>query len=215
MSTANELTATQAAAKIASGELSAVDLMQACLARIAEREDDVQAWVFLDTERAMNLAREADALRASGKGLGPLHGVPVGIKDIIDTADMPTQNGSPMFQGRTTNYDAACVNALRDAGAIILGKTVTTELANSFPNKTHNPHNLEYSPGGSSSGAGYPNRWLGDPAGLVLRRLRVETYPRSDRAQRCVVAVANPRYGWRVWPQRRGSGFDHRLPVGT
>ncbi|MFT5174522.1 MAG: Asp-tRNA(Asn)/Glu-tRNA(Gln) amidotransferase A subunit family amidase [Gammaproteobacteria bacterium] len=153
MSTPNQLSATQAAAKIASGELSAVELMQACLARIAEREADVQAWVFLDTERAMNLAREADALLASGKGIGALHGVPIGIKDIIDTADMPTENGSPMFKGRTTNHDAACVSALRDAGAIILGKTVTTELANSFPGKTHNPHNLEYSPGGSSSGS--------------------------------------------------------------
>ena len=153
MSTPNQLTATQAAAKLASGELSAVELMEACLARIAEREPEVQAWTYLDSDRAMGLAREADALRASGKGIGPLHGLPVGIKDIIDTADMPTENGSPMFTGRQTNHDAACVSALRDAGAIILGKTVTTELANVFPGKTHNPHNPEYSPGGSSSGS--------------------------------------------------------------
>ena len=153
MSTPNLLTATQAATKIASGELSAVDLMQACLARIAERDAQVQAWTFLDTARAMELARDADAMRDAGKGIGTLHGVPVGIKDIIDTADMPTENGSPIFKGRRTNHDAACVSALRDAGAIILGKTVTTELANVFPGKTHNPHNLEHSPGGSSSGS--------------------------------------------------------------
>jgi Asp-tRNA(Asn)/Glu-tRNA(Gln) amidotransferase A subunit family amidase len=101
----------------------------------------------------MELARDADAMRDAGKGIGTLHGVPVGIKDIIDTADMPTENGSPIFKGRRTNHDAACVSALRDAGAIILGKTVTTELANIFPGKTHNPHNLEHSPGGSSSGS--------------------------------------------------------------
>jgi Asp-tRNA(Asn)/Glu-tRNA(Gln) amidotransferase A subunit family amidase len=150
----NELTATEAAAKIASGEVSAEQLMQACLDRIGLRDADVQAWAYLDPEYALAQARDADQQLKDGKSVGPLHGVPVGIKDVIDTADMPTQNGSPMFKGRRTNHDAACVAALRSAGAIIMGKTVTTELANVYPNKTRNPHNLEHTPGGSSSGSG-------------------------------------------------------------
>lgn len=150
----NELTATEAAAKIAKGDVTAEQLMQACLDRIKLREPDVQAWAYLDPDYAMAQARAADAQLKEGKGVGPLHGVPVGIKDIIDTADMPTENGSPMFKGRRTNHDAACVAALRAAGAIIMGKTVTTELANLNPNKTRNPHNLEHTPGGSSSGSG-------------------------------------------------------------
>lgn len=154
MTKLNELTATDAAAQMASGEITAVQLVQACLDRISEREDDVQAWVYLDPDHALAQARAADDARKSGMGVGPLHGLPVGIKDIIDTADMPTQNGSPIFAGRRTNHDAACVAALRAAGAIIMGKTVTTELANLSPNKTRNPHNLEHTPGGSSSGSG-------------------------------------------------------------
>jgi Asp-tRNA(Asn)/Glu-tRNA(Gln) amidotransferase A subunit family amidase len=150
----NELTATVAASKIASGEITAEQLMQACLDRIKFREPDVQAWAYLDPDYAMAQARAADAKLKEGKGVGPLHGVPVGIKDVIDTADMPTENGSPIFKGRRTNHDAACVAALRAAGAIIMGKTVTTELANINPNKTRNPHNLEHTPGGSSSGSG-------------------------------------------------------------
>ena len=153
MSTANELTAVEAAARIRDGALSAEALTQACLERIRAREDDVRAWAFLDEEHALAQARERDADLARGQGAGPLHGLPVGIKDIIDTADMPTENGSPIFRGRRTNHDAACVAALRDAGAVILGKTVTTELANVHPNKTRNPHDLEHSPGGSSSGS--------------------------------------------------------------
>lgn len=154
MTKLNELTATEVASKLAAGDITAEQLVQACLDRIAEREEDVQAWVYLDPEHALAQARAADAARESGKGVGPLHGLPVGIKDIIDTADMPTENGSPMFAGRRTNHDAACVAALRAAGAIIMGKTVTTELANLSPNKTRNPHNHAHTPGGSSSGSG-------------------------------------------------------------
>jgi Asp-tRNA(Asn)/Glu-tRNA(Gln) amidotransferase A subunit family amidase len=99
-------------------------------------------------------ARAADAALVAGKAVGPLHGVPVGIKDIIDTSDMPTENGSPVFAGRRPNRDAACVAALRAAGAVIMGKTVTTELANTFPSKTRNPHNPAHTPGGSSAGSG-------------------------------------------------------------
>ena len=92
-------------------------------------------------------------VRKEGKGVGPLHGVPIGIKDIIDTADMPTENGCRAHKGRQPTADAACVTALRRAGAVIMGKTVTTELAAFTPGKTHNPRNLEHTPGGSSSGS--------------------------------------------------------------
>ncbi len=121
--------------------------------RIKAREEEIQAWVFLDAENALDQARAADRERASGRSVGLLYGLPVGIKDIIDTADMPTQNGSPLFQGYQPMRDAGCVSALRAAGAIIIGKTVTTELATSTPNKTRNPHNPEHTPGGSSSGS--------------------------------------------------------------
>lgn len=153
---ANELaglSATEAARRIAAGEITARELVEACLAQIAAREDAVQAWQHLDPERAREQAARADEWRATGRGFGPLHGVPVGIKDIFDTADMPTENGSAYFAGRQPREDAAVVRALRDAGAVILGKTVTTELAVFHPGKTRNPHNAEHTPGGSSSGS--------------------------------------------------------------
>ncbi len=95
----------------------------------------------------------ADVQRKEGKGVGPLHGVPVGLKDVIDTADMPTEHGSPAFKGRRPAADAACVTALRRAGAVVMGKTVTTELATHIPSRTRNPVNLGHTPGGSSSGS--------------------------------------------------------------
>lgn len=147
------LTATQAAGKIENGEITSVTLIEACLARIAEREDTVKAWEFIDPDHALAQARAADERRGVDQATGPLHGVPVGIKDIIDTRDYPTENGSPAFKGREPGDDAALVSALRDAGAIIMGKTVTTELAVQHPGKTHNPHNPAHTPGGSSSGS--------------------------------------------------------------
>jgi Asp-tRNA(Asn)/Glu-tRNA(Gln) amidotransferase A subunit family amidase len=113
----------------------------------------VKAFAYFDAAHAMAEARASDATRKSGKGVGPLHGLPIGIKDIIDTADMPTQNGCEFYAGRQPNEDAACVTALRDAGAIIIGKTVTTEMASTTPGATCNPHNLAHTPGGSSSGS--------------------------------------------------------------
>ena len=148
-----DLTATEAAARTARGDLSSEDLVRACLERIASLEPQVQAWTFHDPEQALVQARAADAVRKEGKGVGPLHGVPIGIKDIIDTADMPTENGCRAHKGRQPTADAACVTALRRAGAVIMGKTVTTELATFTPGKTHNPRNLEHTPGGSSSGS--------------------------------------------------------------
>ena len=147
------LTAGGAARAIARGEITSVMLIEACLARIAARDDAVQAWEHLDPDFALEQARAADELRGEDLSARPLHGVPVGIKDIIDTRDFPTENGTPAHAGRQPGEDAALVTALKDAGAIILGKTVTTELAVSHPSRTRNPHNLEHTPGGSSSGS--------------------------------------------------------------
>jgi Asp-tRNA(Asn)/Glu-tRNA(Gln) amidotransferase A subunit family amidase len=147
------LTATEAAQRIAAGDIASEELVGACLARIDELEPQIGAWTFLDREHALAQARAADAARREGKGVSPLQGVPVGIKDIIDTADMPTEHGCPVFKGRRPLEDAACVTALRRAGAVILGKTVTTELAAHNPAGTRNPHNVEHTPGGSSSGS--------------------------------------------------------------
>ena len=148
-----DLTATEARDKMAKGEVTAEAYTKACLDQIAARDPEIEAWAYLDPAYALEQARAADKHRASGKGLGALHGLPVGIKDIINTADMPTQNGSPLFKGQQPDKDATCVAVLRAAGAIILGKTVTTELANRTPGKTKNPHNPAHTPGGSSSGS--------------------------------------------------------------
>jgi len=124
-------------------------LVSACLERIAEREREVHAWAYLDAERALAEARQRD--REAPRSA--LHGVPVGIKDVIDTADMPTEYNSPIYRGHQPKWDAACVTLLRRAGCVILGKTATTEFANNHPAQTRNPHNLGHTPGGSSSGS--------------------------------------------------------------
>lgn len=147
------LTATEAAAAIAAGRLSSVDLVKSCLTRIEETDGAIKAWVHLDPDAALAQAAECDRIRKGGYAIGALHGVPVGLKDIIDTADMPTQRGTPIFAGRQTETDARLVELLRDAGAVIMGKTVTTELAFVHANETRNPHNPDHSPGGSSSGS--------------------------------------------------------------
>ena len=147
------LSLTEAAADIRQGRVSAVELVEACLARIDEVDDKVQAWTFLDREHARRQAEAADLHRKHGRALGPLHGVPIGIKDILDTSDMPTELGSPLWAGRTPRHDAAVVARLRQAGAVIMGKTVTTEYAYFHPGKTTNPHDGGRTPGGSSSGS--------------------------------------------------------------
>jgi len=148
-----DLDATEAAAAIRRGEITSEALVGACLARIKAREPEVQAWAHLDPAHALEQACAADAATRADGPTGPLHGVPVGIKDIIDTADFPTENGSPIFAGRRPSTDAPCVSALRRAGAVIMGKTVTTELALLTPSRTRNPHNSAHSPGGSSAGS--------------------------------------------------------------
>lgn len=150
---ANELTAGAAAQAIRSGELTSERLVAACLERIAEVEARVGAWTWLDPDYALAQARAADARQRSGAALGALHGIPVGIKDIFDTADMPTENGTVLHAGRRPGQDATAVALLRAAGAVIMGKTVTAELAVYAPGKTTNPHDPRRTPGGSSSGS--------------------------------------------------------------
>jgi Asp-tRNA(Asn)/Glu-tRNA(Gln) amidotransferase A subunit family amidase len=147
------LTGLQAQGLLSEGKLSALELTEACLARIAADEPRVQAWAFLDPDLARAQARRCDEIRRAGRPQGPLHGIPVGVKDIIDTRDMPTENGTVLHAGRRPTRDAAVVERLRAAGAVILGKTVTTELAVYHPGKTRNPHDPGRTPGGSSSGS--------------------------------------------------------------
>jgi len=147
------LSATKAAAEIARGAISSEDYTRACLDRIAALEPKVQAFAHLDAEQALTQARERDEWRKSGRPIGQLHGVPVGIKDIIDTSDYPTECGSAALSGRRPRNDAVVVARLRAAGAVIIGKTVTTEFAYFSPGKTRNPHDPERTPGGSSSGS--------------------------------------------------------------
>ena len=149
----HRVTAMALAQAIRAGEITAEAAVRASLDRIQQIEDEVQAWAFLDPEYALEQARRADRVLHDGRGLGPLHGVPVGIKDIFDTADMPTENGTVLHAGRRPTQDAMVVALLRQAGAILLGKTVTTELAVYAPGKTRNPHDPQRTPGGSSSGS--------------------------------------------------------------
>ncbi len=139
--------------RLALGAVSAVSVAEACLARIAEREPEIQAWARLDGDDVIAQARALDGWRASGRQIGPLHGMPVGLKDIIDTAGLATENGTPLDAGRTPERDAWLVARLRGAGAMVLGKTVTTELAFLHPSKARNPRDPAHTPGGSSSGS--------------------------------------------------------------
>jgi amidase len=145
----NELSVTEIAQGIAAQEFTAEAVVRACLDRIAAREAVVHAFASVDPALALAQARALDA----GPTRGALHGVPIGIKDVIDTADLPTEMGSPIYQGHRPRYDAACVALLRAAGAIILGKTVTAEFAGMTPGPTANPLNPAHTPGGSSSGS--------------------------------------------------------------
>ena len=143
------LSAVHIARMIAAGETTSEQVVRGCLDRIEEREPDVKAWVTIDPDLAIAQARSRD--REASRG--PLHGVPVGVKDVIDTADLPTQMGSAFYAGYRPKVDAACVALARSAGAIILGKTTTAEYAGSAPTVTRNPHALGHTPGGSSSGS--------------------------------------------------------------
>lgn len=144
-----DLDATSAAILMEKGKLTAEALMASCIARVKAREDTVQAWAYIDADAALEAARARDCETRRG----PLHGIPIGVKDIIDTSDMPTAYGSPIYSGHQPAADAACVALAREAGAVIMGKTVSTEFATRHPGKTRNPHNGAHTPGGSSSGS--------------------------------------------------------------
>ena len=145
----NELTATQAMVLLNQREIKAEDLVIACLERISERDDDIHAFAHLDAVNALAQARALDA----GPVRGPLHGLPLGVKDIFDTTDLPTSYGSALYTHYRPVSDAATVALCREAGAVIMGKTVTTEFAYFAPGPTVNPHNPLHTPGGSSSGS--------------------------------------------------------------
>src|ERR1700730_10528811 len=146
----NELSAGEIAVRIAARAITAEEVVRDCVARIAAHEPQGHAFAHVDFGLALRQARELDR----GPIRGALHGVPIGIKDVIDTADQPTQMGSPIYAGYRPACDGACVALLRAAGAVILGKTVTAEFAGMTPGPTVNPHNPAHTPGGSSSGSG-------------------------------------------------------------
>jgi len=149
MAELNRLSATALAARLQARQVRAIEVVDDCLARIAARDPAIHAWAFLEPERARGQAHVLDA----GPIRGPLHGLPIGVKDIIDTVDMPTAYGSPIYNWHRPAWDAACVAAARAAGAVMLGKTVTTEFATFTPAATVNPRDFAHTPGGSSSGS--------------------------------------------------------------
>lgn len=170
------LTLCEAADRIRRGLFSAEQLTAFYLDRVRRHEVRIRAWAFLDADRALDAARKADAAMRTGASLGPLHGIPLGIKDIIYTKGLPTGMGSSIFAGFVPEYSAACVEQLERAGAFVQGKTVTTEFANRHPGPTTNPWNSEFTPGGSSSGsaaavaAGFTAAALGSQTrGSVIR----------------------------------------------
>ena len=183
----NELTATEIAAAIAADRTSCEEVVRACLDRIAARESEVQAWQYLDPDAAIAAARAFDR---SGRQ-GPLAGVPFGVKDIIDTHDMPTEWGTPIHRGRRPRRDAACVALTRKAGGLLLGKTVTTEFANLHPGKTRNPHDQARTPAGSSSGSAAAVADLMVPIALGTQTTGSTIRPASF----CGVFGYRPTYG--------------------
>ncbi len=181
------MTATEVRTAIASGALTSEAVTRACSRRIDEREPSVQAWQFFDAASALEQARARD--RAGARGM--LAGVPVGIKDIIETADMPTEYGTAIHRGARTARDAACVAMTRTAGGVIMGKTVTTEFANFTPGKTRNPHDPLRTPGGSSSGSA-----AAVAAGMVPLAIGTQTTASTIRpASYCGIFGYRPTYG--------------------
>ncbi len=165
-----DLTITEAAAEIAKGELTSLKLVSSCLERIDNLEAKIQAWALIDREGALETASHLDQELRRGQRRSPLHGIPVGIKDIFYTAGLRTEAGSSFWSGFVPAYDAASVTRLKEAGAVILGKTHTAEFAMADPAPTHNPWNTTHTPGGSSSGSG-----AGVAAGMCLAALGSQT----------------------------------------
>lgn len=177
--------------RLASGAVSAEAVTAACLTRIAEAEPAVQAWAWVDGEAALQQARALDKARQSGRAIGPLHGLPVGLKDIIDTRGIPTAYGIASESGRVPSEDAWIVARLKAAGAVILGKTVTTEGAFMQPSKTRNPHAPDHTPGGSSAGSA-----AAVAAGMVPLAVGTQTGGSVIRpASFCGVVGVKPTFG--------------------
>ena len=181
------LSASEAARRIERGELTAEALVSACLERIAEHDEQLRAWAFVNRDHALAQARALD--RGPRRGL--LHGIPFGIKDVLDTAELPTEYNSPIYRGHRPKADAACVMALKSAGAVILGKTATTEFANNHPAATRNPHNPAHTPGGSSSGSAAAVADFMVPAALGTQTGGSVIRP----AAYCGVAALKPSFG--------------------
>ena len=187
MSEPHELSAVAASQALRTGDLTAETLMRSCLERVSERDHEVRAWAHLDHDQALAAARASDA----AGNPGPIGGLPVGVKDIINTADMPTRHGSTIHGLNRPNRDAAVVTRTRQAGGIVMGKTVTTEFAWRNPGPTRNPHNTAHTPGGSSSGSAagtadtqFPLAFGTQTAGSVIRP-----------AAYCGVVGFKPTYG--------------------
>jgi Asp-tRNA(Asn)/Glu-tRNA(Gln) amidotransferase A subunit family amidase len=186
-----ELSASAAVVAIDAGQTNSQELVQAYIKQINAYEETVGAWQHFDADYALKQAEEADLLRKSGQQIGPLHGLPVGIKDIFDTKDFPTEDGTELHRGRTPAYDAAAVEFLRKSGAIIMGKTVTTEFAFTAPGKTRNPHDASRTPGGSSSGSA-----AAVAANMVPLAIGSQTNGSTIRpASYCGVVGFKPSYG--------------------
>ena len=169
----HKLSACEAAALIADKRITSEALVRACLDQIERRESVVGAWQFLDPEYALQQARALD--RGPQRGL--LHGLPVGVKDLMDTADMPTRYGTPIYERHRPRSDAACVALTHAAGAVVMGKTVIPEFSCYTPGKTANPHNIKHTPGGSSSGSAAAVADFMVPLALG-RRLKARSYAR-------------------------------------
>lgn len=184
MSQPNRLSLLDAASALSDGQLTPETLLASCLDRISEREDDVGAWMHIDADSAK--------ARASNPASGPLSGLPIGIKDLIDTADMPTGYGSTIYDGHQPAQDAACVATIRNVGGIVLGKTVSTEFAYFQPGKTANPNDLGRTPGGSSSGSAAAVADYHVPAALGTQTAGSIIRPASY----CGVVGYKPSYGF-------------------
>jgi hypothetical protein len=205
--------------RLASGAIRAMELAEAAIARIEAREPEVRAFAWFDPDFVRQQARVLDEHRQAGRPVGALHGLPVALKDIIDTARIPTENGCETDAGRVPVKDAAIVARLKSAGAILMGKTVTTELAYMQAGPTRNPHNPAHTPGGcgglrdGAAGRRHADRRLGHPARLLLRRDGLQAQFRRDRTQRHPDAIAHARHGRGLCPRPRrcrpsGRGAD-------
>ncbi len=180
-----------AAADLRGGELLCLDLLEMCLARIDQQDGHIRAWVVVDRDGARKDATRADAELKSGLDRGPLHGIPVGIKDIIDVFDLPTACGSKRWQNSIAREDAPCVTRLRHAGAVLVGKTATTQYASFDPSPTRNPWDATRTPGGSSSGSA-----AAVAMGMCLAALASQTGGSITRpASYCGVASVKPSFG--------------------